>query len=238
VLSRIGVGGFKKSLRHQNLIPDAAVVDPELALSCPAAVTAACGMDAFTQLLESYVSPAASPMTDALVESALPQVRECLIAAVTNGSENLPARTGMAYAALVSGIALANAGLGAVHGMASPVGAYFSIPHGVVCGTLLGKTTEVTIKTLQKCDPQNLALKKYARAGNMISGKKANSVAGGCSALLKTINSWIETLELPRLSDYGITVNDIEKIAAGTANKNNPIKLSSENITEILLHRL
>ncbi|MBN2188188.1 MAG: iron-containing alcohol dehydrogenase, partial [Chitinispirillaceae bacterium] len=183
VLSRIGADGFKKSLRHENFSPDVALVDPELALSCPSPVTAACGMDAFTQLLEAYVSPRASPVTDALVENALTYVRGCLVAAAGGGAGNIAIRSGMAYAALVSGIALANAGLGVVHGIASPLGGHFTIPHGVVCGTLIGKAVEITVASLEKNDPGHSALAKYARAGAIVSDKKSDSVNAGCRTL-------------------------------------------------------
>jgi len=238
VLSRIGADGFKKSLRHKNLVPNAALVDPALALSCPAPVTAACGMDAFTQLLEAYVSPKASPVTDALVESALPRVRECLVAAATNGAADIAMRAGMAYAALISGLALANAGLGVVHGLASSLGGRFAVPHGVVCGTLIGKAAEATIAALETADPRHPALVKYARAGAIISGKKTAAVSAGCAALLQTIGIWTKALPLPRLSEFGVTRGSVEKIAAETGNRNNPIALSSGEIAEIVLSQL
>jgi len=238
VLSRPGADGFKKSLRHKNLVPNAALVDPVLALSCPAPVTAACGMDAFTQLLEAYASPKASPVTDALVESALPRVRDCLVAAATNGAADVAVRAGMAYAALISGLALANAGLGVVHGLASSLGGRFAVPHGVVCGTLIGKAADVTIAALEKSDPGHPALIKYARAGAIISGKQHSAIDAGCAALLQTIRLWTIALHLPRLSEFGVTRGSVEKIAAETGNRNNPIALSSGEIAEILVSRL
>ena len=239
VLSRVGSpGGFKKSLRHENLAPDVALVDPELALSCPAPVTAACGMDAFTQLLEAYVSPRASSVTDALVESALPYVRDCLVAAATGGAGDVSMRAGMAYAALVSGIALANAGLGVVHGLASSLGGHLAIPHGVVCGTLIGKASEVTIEALKKNGANHPVLAKYARAGAIVSGKITDDIDAGCSALTGAIRSWTETLKLPLISEFGMTRSDVEKIAAETGCRNNPIALSPGQIAEILLSRL
>jgi alcohol dehydrogenase len=239
VLSRVGFsGGFKKSLRHENLAPDVALVDPELALSCPAPVTAACGMDAFTQLLEAYVSPRASSVTDALVESALPYVRDCLVAAATGGAGDVSMRAGMAYAALVSGIALANAGLGVVHGLASSLGGRFSVPHGLVCGTLVGKATEVTIASLIKNDPNHPSLAKYARVGAIVTGKKTASIGAGCRALLQTIETWTRTLRLPLLSEFCLTRGDVEKTAAETGSRNNPIALTPEEIAEILFNQL
>lgn len=238
VLSRIGARGFKKSLRHRNLVPDAALVDPALALSCPAMVTSACGMDAFTQLLEAFVSPKASPFTDALVESAFPYVRDCLVPAAAGGSNDITMRAGMAYAALVSGIALANAGLGVVHGLASSLGSRFSVPHGVVCGTLVCKASEITIAVLKKSDLRHPALVRYARAGAIISGKKTALTGDGCTALLQTIGAWTKILKLPQLSEFGLTRASVDKIAAENVNRDNPVSLSSGQITEILCSQL
>jgi alcohol dehydrogenase len=238
VLSTVSNSGFKKSLRHEALTPDVALVDPELALSCPPEVTAACGMDALTQLLEAYVSPKASPMTDALCESAFPYLRAHLCAAVSDGANNLAARSHMAYAALVSGIALANAGLGVVHGLASPIGGYFYIPHGVVCGTLLLPATRITIRELACRDPDHVALVKYARAGALISGEKHDAVEQGCDGLIAVIRELTEKLRIPRLSAYGISEADIGKITAGSSSKNNPVPLSGEQIRELLLSRM
>ena len=149
VLSDVGPDGYKKSLRHDAFIPDAVILDPELMLSCPPAITAACGMDAFTQLLEPYLSPAASPVTDSLALGAMERVRDNLAAACGEGAGDVEVRAGMAYAAMISGIALANAGLGIVHGLASPIGGFFPVPHGVVCGTLVAPATEANIRALR-----------------------------------------------------------------------------------------
>ncbi|MBN2036986.1 MAG: iron-containing alcohol dehydrogenase [Chitinispirillaceae bacterium] len=238
VLSTIGNNGFKKSLRHEALTPDVALVDPELALTCPPEVTAACGMDALTQLLEAYVSPKASPMTDALCESAFPNLRSHLFAACTDGTKNLVARSHMAYAALVSGIALANAGLGVVHGCASPIGGYVAIPHGVVCGTLLAPATAVTVQKLFRENPDHGALAKYAHAGTLISGKKHGTIEQGCDGLITTLHKLTEAVRIPRLSAYGISHDDIMKTAAGASSKNNPAPLSEQEIHELLLSRL
>ncbi|MCH2207378.1 MAG: iron-containing alcohol dehydrogenase [Lentisphaerales bacterium] len=157
VISSISADGFKKSLRHDNFIPTMAIIDPKLMLSCPQELTAACGLDAITQLLESYVSSKANPITDALALGALKRVLPAFERAVTKGKEDLEARAAMAYGALISGITLANAGLGIVHGFASPIGGFFDIPHGVVCGTLLPAATETNIKKLQESsEPESL----------------------------------------------------------------------------------
>jgi len=154
VLSEVGPDGFKKSFRHEMLVARHIILDPELTLSCPPALTAACGMDAFTQLLESFVSSNANLMTDALVISGLQQVRDSLLHAVEQGGD-LSARSGMLYASSISGLTLANAGLGSVHGLASPLGAFFPIPHGVVCGTLLFDASRLNIEAMQHRQPTN-----------------------------------------------------------------------------------
>ena len=141
---------FKKSLRHENFVPDAAIIDPELMLSCPPDITAACGMDAFTQLLESYVSTKATPMTDALAFSGLQHLKEALLPVSTTEGTNIHHRTAMAYGALLSGITLANAGLGVVHGLAGPLGGLMEIPHGLVCGMLVAAASAMNIRLLER----------------------------------------------------------------------------------------
>lgn len=239
VLSQVGPGGFKKSLRHDNFVPDLAVLDPLLALSCPAAVTAACGMDAFTQLLESYVSTKASPMTDALALSGLTYVARHLVAAATDASSDPQVRGGMAYAALMSGVTLANAGLGVVHGLASPLGGAFAIPHGVACGTLIGAATKITIQKLNdRFGTDHVALAKFARAGALLAGVEGVDVKTGCALLVERINAWTQQLNLPRLGAFGIGEQDLDRIVAGAGIKNHPIPLEPEEIRDLLTQRL
>jgi len=166
VLSSVGADGFKKSLRHDNFVPDAAILDPSLMISCPRSVTAASGLDALTQLMGAYLSTNASPMTDAMALSGIGYIKDCLIPVCTNQSNNLEMRGGMAYASLMSGAVLANAGLGIVHGFASPIGGYFKIPHGVICGTLLAEAVKMNIRLLMKSEnKEDYFLKKYAKVG-------------------------------------------------------------------------
>lgn len=238
VLSNIGVDGFKKSLRHDNFIPDVALLDPTLTLSCPKNVTASCGLDAFTQLLESYVSTEASPITDSLAYRGMLSFKEGFLAAYHDGTD-LEARTKLSYASLISGITLANAGLGVVHGFASSIGSYYEIPHGVVCGTLLAEATKLTIDSLFKDKEANLIyLSKYANVGALISDSKSDDMIKNCEALIETIEAWTTLTHIPRLSDFGVCESHFDKIIKDTSNKNNPIKLNKNELLCILKNRL
>ncbi|MBN2430265.1 MAG: iron-containing alcohol dehydrogenase [Acidobacteria bacterium] len=240
VISRVGRdGGFKKSLRHDRFVPDVALVDPELAMSCPPHITAACGLDAFTQLLESYVSTAASPLTDALAWSGLARLKDSLIPALREGRRNLPSRAGMAYAALLSGITLTNAGLGVVHGLASPLGAAFPIPHGVVCGTLVGVATRTNVdRILARPEKYPQALEKYARVGRLLAGHRSETPADDCRRLLMIIDRWVRETVMPRLGDYGIGADDLDSLAAAAGIKNNPVPLDKIDLRRLLSARL
>ena len=242
VISEIGQGGFKKSLRHDNLIPDVAIIDPELMKSCPPSVTAACGMDAFTQLLESYVSSKANPITDALAYSGMKYMKDALIPACSHKSSDINIRSSMAYGSLLSGMTLANAGLGIVHGLASPIGANFIIPHGVVCGTILAEATKMNIKILKKIGSEGkISLKKYADIGVLLSNEPlntGNSLSENLSILIKTLENWTYVLDLNKLSKYGISYDDIKNIVENTGLKNNPVNLDKKDMIEILENRL
>jgi len=242
VISKIGEEGFKKSLRHENYIPNIAIIDPELMISCPQSITGACGMDAFTQLLEAYVSTKANPITDALAYSGMKHVKDALIPASTNKSDDIGIRSEMAYGSLMSGIVLANAGLGIVHGLASPVGGFFDIPHGVVCGTLLAEVTRMNIgKLKEKGLEGRAALKKHAQIGALLMGEdtmKEGRMAEYLDHLITTLDHWTTSLKIEKLSKYGVTEDDFERIIHKTSLKNNPVDLSKENIDQILKNRL
>ncbi len=239
VLRRIGTEGFKNSLRHDNLVPDIALIDPELQVSCPSGVTAACGLDAFTQLLEAYTSTAASPFTDALALSGIKYVQQSLSDVAGTGASNVDARAGMAYGALMSGITLANAGLGIVHGLASPIGGFFEIPHGVVCGTVLAVATRYNIEALRKAagSPQP-ALDKYASVGRLWEAGKHLDTSMACDLLIQKLEEWVEKLKIPRLGRFGVQKGDVDRIVAKTSGKNNPITLTKDQIRQIVEERL
>jgi alcohol dehydrogenase len=237
VISEVGNQGYKKSLRHDHLIPNAVIIDGNLLVSCPQNITAACGLDAFTQLLESFLSPTASPLTDAIALSGIAKISQYFRLACGEGATNPQIREEMAYASLCSGITLANAGLGIVHGFASPLGGLFPIPHGVACGTLMGIANQITFQAMRTREPHNLALSKMAQVGQFFTKETGKSEAYYCDVLVQTLLAWIEDLAIPRLSDYGITSQDFETIIAQTSNRNNPIKLTSEEMRLILEHR-
>jgi alcohol dehydrogenase len=242
VLSEQGLTGYKKSFRDECLIPEYAVVDPDLLISCTPELTAADGMDALTQLLEAYVSIKANPLIDALAFSGLQAVKEGFFAA-WEGIEPAATqgRAAMAYAALLSGIALAQVGLGSVHGLASPLGAFFPIPHGVVCGTLVAAATDVNIQALQAREASNIAMRKYAQVGRLFTDNYDLNDYAARIALVELLNDWSERLQLPRLSHFGISREDLPLIIAnsrGSSMQTNPIVLTDGELEQILLQRL
>jgi alcohol dehydrogenase class IV len=247
VLSVRGPSGFKKSFRDEALVARVAIVDPDLLASCPPELIAGNGMDALTQLMESYLSVRANPFTDALALSGLAAVRDGLVAwyeeAVAGrgsagpGSVAGVARGRMAYAALCSGISLAQAGLGAVHGLASPLGAQFPIPHGVACGATLAATTRTNIAALEKRDSEGVALRRYAEVARVLVGTGAAPVEGMCSALVELLDDFRARLSIARLSAYGMTEAGIPAVVAdsrGSSMKTNPVVLTDEEIASIL----
>lgn len=239
VLSQVGENGFKKSFRHELLVAQAIILDPELTRSCPADVTAACGMDALTQLLESYLSTTASAMTDALALSGLVYLRDALLPAVEQG-ENMTARAGMLYASSISGLTLANAGLGSVHGLASPLGAFYPIPHGVVCGTLLHAAVRQNIALLGGLDGGEVALEKYATAGRLMLDDARLSADEARGGLLALLADWSVRLAMPGLSTYGVAREDLPRVVAHASGgmKTNPVSLSPTQAVELLESRL
>ncbi len=240
VLSRRGHNGYKKSFRDDQLVPDIALLDPDLLASCPPSLIAANGMDALTQLIESYVSLKANPFTDALALSGLEAARDSLLPWYENSSNSV-ARAGMAYAALLSGITLAQCGLGSVHGLASPLGAYFPIPHGVVCGTLVATCTAQNIKSMKEREPDNPALDRYARLGSLLNHRRYTDPEQAHVALVNILEQWTARMKLPGLSGYGIAASDFDRIISncrGSSMKTNPIVLNDDEIRQILHARL
>jgi len=245
VLSVQGENGFKKSFRDDRLVAEYAVIDPKLLSTCPKNVIAANGMDALTQLIESYVSTRANEMTDALALSGIRLLRDSLLS-LYDVEPNSPqviseAQDKMAYASLMSGICLAQTGLGSVHGLASPLGAYYPIPHGVVCGTLVAVATDLNIQLLLQREPANPALDKYAVLGDVITQQRYKNKHKSWEALCDTLLSWTSQLELPKLSQFGLTESGLDQVVAnsrGSSMKTNPIVMTDDEIRMLLLKRL
>jgi alcohol dehydrogenase class IV len=240
VISERGATGWKRSFRDERLVAADAVVDPELLAGLGPVSIATNGMDALTQLLESYVSLRATPVTDALALSGLEAARDGLLAwhADPEGPGAGAARTRMAYASLLSGICLAHAGLGAVHGLASPLGAQFPVPHGGACGATLAAVTAANISALEAREPDGRALARFARLGRIVAGVPGaapDDVAR--AALVATLADWTRRLGVPGLAAYGIDDAAIPALVAdarGSSMRTNPIVLTDEELAGIL----
>lgn len=241
VLSVQGNHGFKKSFRADELVAQVAIVDPDLLHACPKPLLAANGMDAFTQLLESYVSIKANPFTDALAWSGLEAfMRGFWTAWQAEPGKPDPGFADLAYAALQSGITLAQVGLGSVHGLASPLGAFFPVPHGVVCGTLVAEATRVNIDALRQRMPDSLALKKYAQVGRLLAADKHLDDSGAQAQLVSILTDWTQRLQMPTLDAYGYTAKDAVRVisnARGGSMKTNPLVLTDDELQQILTAR-
>lgn len=236
VLSKIGPDGFKRSIRHRNFVPDIALIDPELTINCPADITAASGMDCLTQLTEAWLSINAATYTDALALEGLKAVKHSLVKAYENGYD-IEARTGMSFAAMTSGICLANAGLGVVHGFASAIGGFYDLPHGMICGTLMAKANDVTVRRLRKSGLNPHALKKYATLGSLFLDAENKSDDFYIDGFVNFLYELTTRLNIPRLS-IPKDENVIEQICINTGSKNNPVKLDKDDLREILLNRI
>jgi alcohol dehydrogenase class IV len=229
--------GVKASLRSPFLLPQLALVDPELTLNLPPPVTAATGLDALTQLIEPYVSSRANPMTDLYCVEGLRRITASLPAAWEDGNDR-EARTAMSWASLLGGLSLANAGLGVVHAFAAPIGGMWPAPHGAICAAVLPHAIEVNVEALRRQAPANPALKRYDEVARLLT-RQPHAIAD--DAVLWIANL-CDRLEIPPLRTYGITEADIpglaEKAAHTSSMKGNPIQLTSAELGEIALRAL
>ena len=223
----------KVSLRSPRMLPRIALVDPELTLDLPPALTAATGLDAFTQLLEPFVSVRANPLTDSLCREGLARAARALPRAFADGSD-LAARTDMSLASLFGGLALANAGLGAVHGFAGPLGGMFDAPHGAVCAALLAPVTAANLSALATRAPESPALARYREAARIVTGDPAATAPD----LVPWLLDLVRRLGIPRLGHYDIGPADFAAIAGkasqASSMKGNPIGLTPEELMRVL----
>ncbi len=227
------IEGYKKSLRHNAYMPDVALVDPELTLTLPPHITIACGLDAFSQLIESYTSTKADVSIDSLALKVLSGVSDSLLPLALGQSNDISLRAKMSYAALVSGITLSHSGLGAVHGIAGPMGGLLPVPHGVACGKLLFPVMTFVIKKI--IDEKNIAAqKRFADIGKILSDDAGGDDIFYCKQFLGVLDKWTRTLNIPQLSHFGMTALHMEKIIALADSKNSPAILSKEEIKVVL----
>ena len=220
---------FKKSLRHDRMMPQAVVVDPELTIHCSRKVTAESGLDAVTQLLESYVCRNHQPFTDALIEQCFSQTITALETLLTM-PENLAARDAMSHGALLSGIALANSGLGMAHGVAPALGTHCRIAHGAACALML----PITLRTNME-----VCADRYAKLAHLLFGFDSTvSDATAAERLVDRIEQLCRAFGLPqRLSECGVTSVQIPAIARdskGNSMSGNPKELSESELEQIL----
>jgi alcohol dehydrogenase class IV len=223
----------KVSMRSPMMLPRLAVVDPELTYSMPPAVTASTGLDALTQLMEAFVSNKANPMTDGICREGLKRAGRSLPAAYENGS-NREAREDMSLASLFSGLALANAGLGAVHGLAGPLGGMISAAHGAICARLLPFVMQANVQALQSRADISPALARYDQIAQLLTGNVKAKAADG----LKWVQDICLKLKVPPLLEFGLNEQDypaaIAKAKKSNSMKGNPVALTEDELMEIL----
>ncbi|HTY86603.1 MAG TPA: iron-containing alcohol dehydrogenase [Candidatus Acidoferrum sp.] len=223
----------KVSLRSPLMLARVAVVDPELTCNLPPALTASTGLDALTQLIEPFVCNRANPMTDGLCVEGLRRAARSLRIAYSNGKDK-DARADMAVASLFGGLALSNAGLGAVHGFAGPIGGRFPAPHGAICAALLPHVMAMNLRALRQRDPNGPALACYEEAAWWLAGDMKAKADDG----LKWVRALVLDLKVPRLGSFGVRREHFPDLVAKAANassmKANPIALTPDELTEIL----
>jgi alcohol dehydrogenase class IV len=227
----------KVSLRSPLMLPRLALVDPELTYSLPPEITASTGLDALTQLIEPFVSARANPMTDAFCREGMRRAARSLRRAYHHG-DDASAREDMSLASLFGGLALANAGLGAVHGFAGVIGGMFNAPHGAICARLLPHVMEINLRALEERRAESDALHRYDEIAQILTGDEKASALDGVT----WVREMAEALHIPPLAACGMTQADwpavIEKSAVASSMKGNPIQLTADEMGEILAKAL
>jgi len=225
--------GVKASLRSPLMLPRVALVDPELTYGLPPAVTAYTGLDALTQLIEPYVSARANPLTDALCVAGIGRVSHALRSAYHDGADR-DARSDMATASLFGGLALANAGLGVVHGFAAPLGGGWKAPHGALCAALLPHGMAANVAALRARAPQNPAFERYTAIARLLTGRADSSAEEG----IAWVQALCAELKVPPRRAWGIAQSDlpgvVEKAARASSMKANPLTLTGDELQAVL----
>lgn len=222
----------KVSLRSPLLLPRVAIIDPELTYSLPRAITASTGLDALTQVIEPYVSCRANPLTDSICIEGMTRTARSLRRACENGLD-ADAREDMSIASLCGGLALANAGLGAVHGFAAPIGGMFDAPHGAVCAALLPHAIDINVRASRQRGNAT-ALRRFEVVARVLTGRPQVTANEG----VQWIKELCVALGIPPLRTYGIEkthVSDLcDKAAVASSMKANPIVLTRDELRELL----
>jgi alcohol dehydrogenase class IV len=224
---------IKVSMRSPFMLPRLALIDPELTYSMPPSITAATGLDAFTQLLEAFVSRQANPLTDCLCRQGIERAARALRKAYQNGKD-APAREDMCLASLYGGLALANAKLGAVHGFAGALGGMHSAPHGALCAAILPHVMEANVSALQSRASYAPALERYDEVARIVTGEPGALADQG----ITWVQELCQELHIPSLAAYGLEKTDFSAVVTKSQNassmKGNPIALTKEELLEIL----
>jgi alcohol dehydrogenase class IV len=223
----------KVSMRSLLMLPRVAVVDPELTYSMPPTLTASTGLDALTQLIEAYVSNKANPLTDGICREGIKRAGCSLRKAYQDGS-NESTRDDMSLASLFSGLALANAGLGAVHGFAGPLGGMISAPHGVICARFLPFVMQANVEILKTRQADSPYLTRYDEVAQLLTGEAKAQASDG----VVWIQELCEKLKMPSLTEFGFREQDFPEVVAkarkSSSMKGNPIQLTDNELMEIL----
>ena len=223
----------KVSLRSALMVPAVALIDPELTYSLPPDVTASTGLDALTQCIEPFVSPNATPLSDAVAREGIRRAAGALTRAFRDGTD-VEARRDMAIVSVCGGLALANAKLGAVHGFASPLGGMFPIPHGVACARLLPSVAQANVRALRSRAPSSPALTRYAEVAAIVTGRDG----ARAEELVEWIERLVDELRVPKLSVYGVRDSDVARLVASarqaSSMQGNPIVLTDDELAESL----
>ena len=224
---------LKVSLRSPYMLPRYAVVDPQMTYSLSPESTATTGMDALTQLIEPFACNSPTPLTDAVCRDGIPRVARSLLAAFKNGNES-SAREDMSLASLFGGIALANARLGAVHGLASPIGGMITAPHGAICACLLPIVIEVNLNSLRSLGPDSPALERYCEVARMVTGNVSATADDG----VKWIQDLCHAMNIRPLAEFGLKTSFFPEIVAqaqkASSMKGNPVSLTEKELATIL----
>ncbi|RCK81474.1 MAG: alcohol dehydrogenase [Candidatus Ozemobacter sibiricus] len=223
----------KVSLRHHLMLPRLALVDPELTYSLPPELTASTGLDALTQLIEPFLSLKANPLADAVCREGLPRAARALARAFRQGDDR-EARRDLALASLLGGMALANAGLGAVHGLAAPLGGLFPAPHGALCARLLPEVLTVNLRAVRERGSDPTLQQRFDELGRLLTGRpeaRADDAIGW-------VRDLVDLVQPRALSSYGLTPADfpqiVEKARASSSMQANPVALTNDELLEIL----